>query len=244
MNYTVGDISKLGTILGIWAHPDDECWIAGGLLASALEAGQRVVCVTATHGDAGKNADQTSTPLGDLGGTRHYEELASLQILGGAEHRWLDYLDGQLSRANAKHAVRQLAAIITEVQPDVVITFGPDGLTGHMDHRTVSVWAKQALARAKSPAELWYAVEEDEKYRSVGKRLHDFANIYFATHEPFVMPAGQADVHFDLPTHIWHKKIAALRAHKSQTAHIFADEQAAQWFCDYMKCECFMRAQR
>ena len=43
----------LGTVLGVWAHPDDEAYLAGGLMAAAVDAGARVVCVTATRGERG-----------------------------------------------------------------------------------------------------------------------------------------------------------------------------------------------
>jgi hypothetical protein len=51
----------LGTVLGIWAHPDDEAFLSAGLMAAARDVGQRVVCVTATlgeHGTATGNAGQ------------------------------------------------------------------------------------------------------------------------------------------------------------------------------------------
>jgi LmbE family N-acetylglucosaminyl deacetylase len=46
-------ISALGTIMGIWVHPDDEAYLSGGLMALARANGQRVVCVTATRGELG-----------------------------------------------------------------------------------------------------------------------------------------------------------------------------------------------
>ena len=58
MRYSSKDISQLGTIVGIWAHPDDETWSAAGIMATAAQNGQKVACITATHGDAGKTADQ------------------------------------------------------------------------------------------------------------------------------------------------------------------------------------------
>jgi LmbE family N-acetylglucosaminyl deacetylase len=51
---TSGD---LGSLLGIWAHPDDEAYLSAGLMIRATEAGHRVVCVTATKGEAGFSAD-------------------------------------------------------------------------------------------------------------------------------------------------------------------------------------------
>ena len=46
-------MEELGTILGVWAHPDDETYLCAGLMASAARAGSRVVCVTATRGELG-----------------------------------------------------------------------------------------------------------------------------------------------------------------------------------------------
>ena len=50
---TVTDAAELGTVLGVWAHPDDEAFLTAGLMAAARENRQRVVCVTATLGERG-----------------------------------------------------------------------------------------------------------------------------------------------------------------------------------------------
>ena len=50
-------IAELGTILSVWAHPDDETYLAGGVMAAAVDAGQRVVCVLTGH--ELKDADAT-----------------------------------------------------------------------------------------------------------------------------------------------------------------------------------------
>ena len=54
--------ASLGTILSIWAHPDDETYLAGGLMAAAADAGQRVVCVSATAGEQGTSDPRTWPP--------------------------------------------------------------------------------------------------------------------------------------------------------------------------------------
>ena len=46
-------MDDLGTVMTIWAHPDDETYLVGGLAAALTDAGHRVVCVTATRGEAG-----------------------------------------------------------------------------------------------------------------------------------------------------------------------------------------------
>ena len=58
---TITDAARLGTVLGIWAHPDDEAFLSAGLMAAARDAGQRVVCVTATLGEHG-TSDPGSWP--------------------------------------------------------------------------------------------------------------------------------------------------------------------------------------
>src|SRR4249919_2707816 len=60
-----GPVSELrGTILSVWAHPDDETYLAAGLMAAAVQAGQRVVCVTATRGELG-STDPDRWPPGE-----------------------------------------------------------------------------------------------------------------------------------------------------------------------------------
>ncbi len=50
-------MDHLGTVLTLWAHPDDETYLVGGLSAQLTDAGHRVVCVTATRGEAGVSSD-------------------------------------------------------------------------------------------------------------------------------------------------------------------------------------------
>lgn len=124
-----------GTVLGIWAHPDDETYLCGGLMARAARAGDRVVCVTATRGELG-SPDEARWPSGSaLAEVRTAEMEAALEILGVHEHQWLDYPDGGCADVDQEEAVRRVAEIIEQVRPDTVLTFGPDGMTGHPDHQ-------------------------------------------------------------------------------------------------------------
>ncbi len=86
--------NPLGTILGVWAHPDDETYLCGGLMARAVRAGDRVVCVTATRGELG-SPDEERWPSGpELAAVRTAEMETALAYLGVTEHHWLDYPDG------------------------------------------------------------------------------------------------------------------------------------------------------
>src|SRR5947209_18653369 len=85
-------VQGLGTIVGVWAHPDDEAYLSAGLMAAAVEAGNRVVCVTATRGEHG-TYDPESWPPERLARARERELLASLGAIGVREHDWLPYHD-------------------------------------------------------------------------------------------------------------------------------------------------------
>ncbi|RYP85339.1 PIG-L family deacetylase [Nocardioides guangzhouensis] len=156
-----GDLALLGTVLTVWAHPDDETYLAGGLLAALGEAGQRVVCVTATRGEA---ADPDATPgeRAALARTRTRELEEALAVLGVAEHHWLDHADGGLSDLDPGIAAARLARLLDDVRPDTVVTFGPDGFTGHPDHRAVSGWVDLALRRSTAAPRLLHAVAREE----------------------------------------------------------------------------------
>src|SRR3954454_19850439 len=94
------DIRALGTIMGIWAHPDDEAYLSGGLMALARANGQRVVCVTATRGELG-TTDPAAWPAERLAPEPTLELADCLAVLGVHELHWLDYRDGGCAAADA-----------------------------------------------------------------------------------------------------------------------------------------------
>ena len=75
------DAAELGTVLGVWAHPDDDIYLSAGLMAAAVDAGQRVVDVTATRGEGG-SMDEEKWPPSTMGDVRTNELLRSLDVLG------------------------------------------------------------------------------------------------------------------------------------------------------------------
>ena len=172
------DIAALGTILGIWAHPDDEAYLSGGLMALARANGQRVVCVTATRGELG-TADPVAWPPDRLAAERTRELAECLAILGVREHHWLAYRDGGCADGRPVDRRRRLAELIARIRPDTVLTFGPDGLTGHPDHQAVSAWTGAAFAEAAAPgARLLHATIADAPGR---RRPRTWASTHPAT---------------------------------------------------------------
>jgi LmbE family N-acetylglucosaminyl deacetylase len=89
-------VAELGTILSIWAHPDDETYLAGGIMAAARDEGQSVVCATATAGERG-TPDAGTWPPGRLGPIRRWEAAAAMAVLGVTDHAVAGLPDGDLA---------------------------------------------------------------------------------------------------------------------------------------------------
>ena len=133
--------------------------------------------VTATRGEQGTD-DPGTWPPDRLAAVRERELAESLAVLGVHEHHWLDYHDGFLSSAPRGKAVDRLAGFIDAVRPDTIVTFGPDGMTGHDDHRTVSSWVTQARDEAGLPNRLWYATVTPAFHARWG-RVNDRVGLWF-----------------------------------------------------------------
>lgn len=133
------------TLLTIWAHPDDESFLGAGLMAEIARRGGRVVSVTATHGEHGTQ-DPIQDPPTALAVRRHRELERALEVLGAESASTLDYVDGGCADIPEPMAAARLGAIIDAVDPDLVLSFGSDGVTGHPDHQAVARWTVRALA--------------------------------------------------------------------------------------------------
>jgi LmbE family N-acetylglucosaminyl deacetylase len=216
---TSDDVAELGTILGIWAHPDDEAYLSGGLMALARDNGQRVVCVTATRGERG-TPDPVAWPPDRLAAERTHELARCLDVLGVREHHWLGYGDGECAGADLDAAVARLCAVLDDVRPDTVLTFGPDGITGHPDHRTVSAWAGAAVDRFGSGARLLHAATTEQRAARWGA-LTDRLGVYLPGY-PLLTPAERLAVDLVLPRDIAVRKVRALAAQATQTTGLIA----------------------
>lgn len=212
---TIDDIKTLGTILFIGAHPDDETFVAGGLLYTAAKNGQKVICVTATRGEQGVQ-DESHWPRAELGDIRERELEAALQELGVNEHHILGYPDGQCQTIAGQEAVSKLRQIIDRHQPNTIITFGPDGMTGHQDHQAVSAWA----AAVNSPATVYHAVQTVE-LQSAWQLIDNKLNYFYNVDKPIRKEASECALYFVLPEDALAAKYAALNKMPSQYEKLF-----------------------
>jgi N-acetylglucosamine malate deacetylase 2 len=122
-------------ILGVFAHPDDETSCAGGTLSRYVQAGVDVHVATATRGEQGMLGTHGQVVTReDLPGVREAELRTVLQMYGAKPSIFLGYRDQEVSHANADELIAKIAAVMAAVTPDVVLTFGPLGLSGHPDH--------------------------------------------------------------------------------------------------------------
>lgn len=218
--HLAGDMAELGTILGVWAHPDDEAYLSAGLMSMARDNGARVVCVTATRGELGTSDPVTWTP-DRLAQARTRELARCLEILGVVEHHWLDYPDGGCAEVPVRDAAARLCDLLDEVRPDTVLTFGPDGVTGHPDHQAVSAWTTAAFDRAARPrARLMYAAYPQR--RAVRwAALNDSLGI-FPPGYPVMTPPHRLAVDLALDDETAARKVRALEAQSTQTAELIA----------------------
>ena len=124
-------------ILAVFAHPDDER-VIGPLLSKLAREGRETHLVIATDGSQGVR-DFAHIPAGpELAAARTKEATCAANRLGVRQLHILGLPDGGLASFNVLGRLRtSLAAIIDSVKPAAIITFGPEGGTGHPDHRLV-----------------------------------------------------------------------------------------------------------
>lgn len=119
------------------AHPDDDAYgMAGTVALHADDPGFRFVLVHATDGAAGDIPTGFPATRETLGAVRREEDERAWTALGRPpdRHEWLGYDDGRVSDVPFDELVDRLVVLLREERPDVVGTFGPDGITGHPDH--------------------------------------------------------------------------------------------------------------
>ncbi len=137
------------------AHPDDETFGCGSLLAHAAQAGADITVVCATRGEAGEPAEGSGVGVDDLPAVREAELRAAAELLGVERVDVLDWLDsgmdgepapGTLCAADVDQVADVLASSIDQVRPTMVVML--DASDGHRDHAHIREATLAATARA------------------------------------------------------------------------------------------------
>ena len=245
----------MSTLVCLHAHPDDEAISTGGLMAAAAAAGHRVILVCATRGEVGEPQDGVLDEGEELWQRRMAELAASAEVLGAEEPRWLGYHDsgmigedtndaeGSFWTADVDEASERLAAILTEVDADVLTIYDEHGGYGHPDHIMVHKVGLAAAERAGTP----HVFEATMNRTQIQQMIEANAELFEAEEgeeqqvDPSSMGTAEQDIAFrvDVGANV-DKKKSAMVAHRSQIGpdsmfltmppEVFAQAFGVEWF--------------
>jgi N-acetyl-1-D-myo-inositol-2-amino-2-deoxy-alpha-D-glucopyranoside deacetylase len=209
--------------LVVVAHPDDESFGCGSILAHAEGAGHDTVVLCATRGEAG----ETRVAADDLGALRETELRAAARILGVGDVRVFDYRDsgmsgpppvGSLVLADSAELASRIGTVLAGCRPHVVITL--DASDGHRDHATIRDATLAAVDAADHPPQATYlwclARSSMERWANHMRTVNRDHDAYLALGElgtPDSEITTVIDVSAQLP-----RRLAAIAAHASQAS--------------------------
>jgi LmbE family N-acetylglucosaminyl deacetylase len=202
------DAADIKKVLVVTAHPDDIDFGGAGTVAKLTDAGAEVVYCLVTDGDAG--GFDRAVDNGGMAALRRAEQTAAAKCVGVTDIRFLGYRDGMVEQSLGLR--RDITRVIRQVRPDLVITSSPERNyarlgSSHPDHRAVGGSALDAVyPDARNP----YAFPE---------LLEDEGLEAWVVREVWLLGTKTPDRYVDVTATV-DRKIAALRAHHSQTAHM------------------------
>lgn len=218
------------------AHPGDEAFGFAGAIADAAALGSYVVVVCATRGafdsrlldkapaPGGRNRSYTRPIVWrNLDTVREDEMRRSVTLLGVRVLRMLDYAEDELPHADFGELVSRLVEPIRMHRPEVILSFGPDGVTGDADHVVISRAVEAAFELAAQPLVFEDDIEEDQVAWGAAKLYHLVVPAAALTllgirapHEPYGSPDSAATLTLELGETAG-LKLAAISRHVSQT---------------------------
>lgn len=160
-----------GGMLVITAHPDDEVLIAGGTLAACAQLSIPTGVVCLTRGETGPIASRKLATRKTLAQVRAQELRDACATLGVGFVRCYRRQDGSLSWADASRIAAQLVGVIDEHRPEVVVSFGEDGLYHHPDHVATYELARKAVRRAGHRTSLYRSIWSSAAMRKLAAEL-------------------------------------------------------------------------
>jgi LmbE family N-acetylglucosaminyl deacetylase len=221
----------MATLVSFHAHPDDECIACGGVIRKAAEEGHRVVLVVATRGEHGEVAPGFLALGEELWQRRVAETQASAEILGAQRVEFLGYADsgmmgtpanqapGSFWTAPVDEAAKKLAALLDEVQADVLTCYDDFGGYGHPDHIQVHRVGIRAAELAGTRRVFQNTMNRDHLRRGMDRfaRLAADAGIEMPDidEEVWGKPEAMITAAVDVTPYLEYKR-RAMRAHASQ----------------------------
>lgn len=232
-----------GTLMAIYAHPDDESFGTGGTLALYAERGYRVILVTATKGEAGEIQDPTMNSEEPIAEIRQRELQCACETLGIEGPHYLGYRDSGMAgtpdndnpesffKADLHEATGRVVEAIRIYKPDVILTFEPNGGYGHPDHIRACEVATRAFHMAGDaerypeqhlpawqPKKLYYTALPRRFFRAIAEGMRSMGIDPAVRGEGWEhrgMPDEVISTELDTGS-VMDKKLNAFRCHRSQ----------------------------
>ncbi|MBI4080306.1 MAG: PIG-L family deacetylase [Candidatus Levybacteria bacterium] len=189
-------------LLCVFAHPDDEALGPGGTIALWSRNGAEIHLLCATKGQAGINPTSRNIEV-----VREEELRKSAAILGIQAVSFLDFKDGCICNNEMLQLEEKIAEKIQSFQPDALLTFALDGVSGHLDHIAVASSTTQAFKKTGIPRILYYYTER----KVFTDRMPDYFILF-----PKGKTKDQVDLVNDI-SEVWATCVKAMYAHESQT---------------------------
>jgi N-acetyl-1-D-myo-inositol-2-amino-2-deoxy-alpha-D-glucopyranoside deacetylase len=240
-------VSATPRLAAVFAHPDDDVYQLGGSIA--LRANDlELTVVVCTSGDAGPIWVPELATRETLAEVREFEERTALAAVGApnADIRFLRHPDWHLPEVPFEQLVGEIEAVLEEVDPHVVVTFGPDGMTSHHDHvragEATTAAVERVRERRQSPTRLYrtaIARADVDRFRAGMRGLdpasyHEYSLLHLAG-----TPDERVAVRVDT-TPVRNRKLEGILAHRTQIGEWEQVPEPLRWI--FLETECFTRA--
>jgi LmbE family N-acetylglucosaminyl deacetylase len=193
---------KNKNIVAVFAHPDDEAFGPSGTIAKLAKTND-VYLLCATRGEAGQDSGNHK----NLARAREKELKNSAKILGIKKIYFLGFTDGTLSNSLYHVLAKKIETHLKKLKPQMVITVEPRGVSGHIDHITVSMVTSFVCRKLPFVKTILYHCITEEMRKG-------FGDDYFVYFPPGYKKSEIGKV-VDVAD-VWDIKMKAIMAHKSQ----------------------------
>jgi LmbE family N-acetylglucosaminyl deacetylase len=220
----------------VYAHPDDDTNGIGALLAANADR-IRYTLICCTSGEAGEIADPSLATRENLAQIREQEERDAIAALGvtDVDIHFLRHPDGALADVPREPLIDEVAAILRDARPQIVITFGPEGVTRHADHIAAGQAGTTAFHRLREEGadldRLFYVAVPKSALDRFWDALLQRGRVVNPD-APF-MPQGIPDDRIDVQIPMGDaidRKIAGIEAHRTQNFHFIPEDLRRKLF--------------
>jgi len=219
------------TLLALFAHPDDEAFGTGGTLARYAAEGHDVYLICATRGESGKLTDPEIDAASDVGALREEELKAACEALCIHPPIFLGFHDSgrqervrrddpkALMNVDEEGLEKALLPHVVRLAPEVMITFDPHGVYGHIDHvkmhraASATFWSSGNVM-PNPPKRLFYTAVPTERFRAM-QALREGSPLSGLDADLYGLSEGSFAAVLDVEAFAEQKQ-RAVRAHRSQ----------------------------